>query len=82
MLNHQLEWTQQLGFATQVQQAEVFDAIQRLRAKAQGAGNLQSTPRQIVRTEPPPGAAGPRRGGGARNSGNLAGDGLRHREGK
>src|SRR5271169_3501383 len=44
MLNQQLEWTQQLGFAMQVQQAEVFDAIQRLRAKAQAAGNLQSTP--------------------------------------
>jgi hypothetical protein len=31
-----------------------FDAIQRLRAKAQGAGNLHSTPQQIVRTEPAP----------------------------
>ena len=64
-LNQQLEWTQQLGFAMQVQQGEVFDAIQRLRAKAQAAGNLQSTPQQIVRTEPPPppppGATDPRR---------------------
>jgi hypothetical protein len=64
MLNQQLEWTQQLGFAMQVQEAEVFDAIQRLRAKAQAAGNLQSTPQQIVRIEPPPppppGATDPR----------------------
>jgi Protein of unknown function (DUF3300) len=64
MLNQQLEWTQQLGFAMQVQQAEVFDAIQRLRAKAQVAGNLQSTPQQTVRTEAPPpappGATDPR----------------------
>ena len=64
MLNQQLEWTQQLGFAMQVQQAEVFDAIQRLRAKAQAAGNLQSTPQQTVRTEAPPpappGATDPR----------------------
>jgi hypothetical protein len=63
-LNQQLEWTQQLGYAMQAQQAEVFDSIQRLRAKAQAAGNLQSTPQQIVRTEPPPppppGATDPR----------------------
>src|SRR5208282_2264147 len=54
MLNQQLEWTQQLGYAMQAQQVDVFDAIQRLRARAQAAGNLQSTPQQIVRTEPPP----------------------------
>jgi hypothetical protein len=61
-LNRQLEWTQQLGYAMQVQQAEVFDAIQRLRANAEAAGNLQSTPQQTVRTEPPPpGAPDPRR---------------------
>ena len=64
MLNAQLEWTQQLGYAMQNQQAEVFDAIQRLRARAQSAGTLQSTPQQIVRTEaappPPPGATDPR----------------------
>jgi hypothetical protein len=64
MLNQQLEWTQQLGYAMQNQQAAVFDAIQRLRARAQSAGTLQSTPQQIVRTEaappPPPGATDPR----------------------
>jgi hypothetical protein len=64
MLNAQLEWTQQLGYAMQNQQPEVFDAIQRLRARAQSTGTLQSTPQQIVRTEaaplPPPGATDPR----------------------
>jgi hypothetical protein len=64
MLNQQLEWTQQLGYAMQNQEAEVFDAIQRLRTRAQSAGTLQSTPQQIVRTEaappPPPGATDPR----------------------
>jgi hypothetical protein len=63
-LNQQLEWTQQLGYAMQAQEGEVFDAIQRLRAKAQAAGNLQSTPQQIVRSEPAPppprGATNPR----------------------
>jgi hypothetical protein len=54
MLNQQLEWTQQLGYAMQTQESEVFDAIQRLRARAQAAGNLQSTPQQVVRTEPAP----------------------------
>jgi hypothetical protein len=64
MVNQQLEWTQQLGYAMQNQEAEVFDAVQRLRARAQSAGTLQSTPQQIVRTEPapppPPGATDPR----------------------
>jgi hypothetical protein len=64
MLNQQLEWTQQLGYAMQNQQAEVFDAIQRLRARAQSTGSLQTTPQQIVSTEPapppPPGATDPR----------------------
>jgi hypothetical protein len=64
MLNQQLEWTQQLGYAMQNQEAEVFDAVQRLRGRAQTAGTLQTTPQQIVSTEPapppPPGAIDPR----------------------
>jgi len=54
MMNQQLEWTQQLGFAMSVQQQEVFDSVQRLRLQAQRAGNLQSTAQQVVRVEPPP----------------------------
>jgi hypothetical protein len=59
MLNTQLEFTQQVGFAMQVQEPEVFEAVQRLRAQALAAGNLTSTPQQIVQTVPAPGAAGP-----------------------
>jgi len=54
MLNQNLEWTQQIGFAMHVQQPDVFDSVQRLRLQAQQAGNLQSTQQQIIRTEPPP----------------------------
>ena len=54
MLNTQLEFTQQLGFAMQVQEPDVFEAVQRLRAQAQAAGNLTSTPQQTVQTQPAP----------------------------
>src|SRR5262245_46136240 len=48
MMNDQLKWTQDLGDAFLAQQAEVFDAVQRLRARADKAGNLKSTPQQTV----------------------------------
>lgn len=48
MMNDKLEWTQQLGDAFLAQQPEVMDAVQGLRARAQQAGNLQSTPQQTV----------------------------------
>jgi len=54
MLNSNLDWTQQLGFAMHVQQADVFESVQRLRMQAHQAGNLQSTPQQVIRVEPPP----------------------------
>ena len=50
-LNEHLDWTQKLGDAMIEQQADVADSIQRLRAKASAAGNLQSTPQQAVTTE-------------------------------
>jgi hypothetical protein len=50
-LNEHLDWTQKLGNAMIEQQADVADSIQRLRAKASAAGNLQSTPQQAVTTE-------------------------------
>jgi hypothetical protein len=40
MMNTQLDWTQQLGDAVLAQQADVMDAIQRLRTKAQANGKL------------------------------------------
>jgi hypothetical protein len=50
-LNEHLDWTQKLGDAMISQQNDVADSIQRLRRKAAGAGNLQSTPQQAVTTE-------------------------------
>ncbi len=50
-LNEHLDWTQKIGDAMIEQQADVADSIQRLRAKAAAAGNLQSTPQQAVTTE-------------------------------
>jgi Protein of unknown function (DUF3300) len=50
-LNEHLDWTQKLGDAMISQQADVADSIQRLRARAAAAGNLQSTPQQAVTTE-------------------------------
>jgi Protein of unknown function (DUF3300) len=54
MMNDKLDWTQQLGDAFLAQQQDVLDAVQKLRAEAQAAGNLQSTPQQLVTTASPP----------------------------
>ena len=48
MMNDQLKWTQDLGDAFLAQQSDVLDAVQRLRARADAAGNLKSTPQQTV----------------------------------
>jgi Protein of unknown function (DUF3300) len=48
MMNDNLEWTQQLGYAVATQQAAVFDSIQRLRRQAQRAGSLETTKQQRV----------------------------------
>jgi hypothetical protein len=53
MMNAKLDWTQQLGDAFLAQQQDVLAAVQKLRAQAQAAGNLQSTPQQVVTTEAP-----------------------------
>jgi hypothetical protein len=42
------DWTLELGEAFSDQQADVFASVQRLRAKAQSAGTLVSTPQQNV----------------------------------
>ena len=47
-MNDDLQWTIALGEAFLAQEKELFEAIQRLRAKAQGAGTLRSTPQQTV----------------------------------
>ena len=48
MLNGELEWMQQLGYAFATQQADVMSAVQRLRRQAQASGTLQSTEQQRV----------------------------------
>jgi hypothetical protein len=48
MMNDKLEWTQDLGDAFLAQQADVLDAVQRLRARADAAGNLKTTAQQRV----------------------------------
>jgi hypothetical protein len=48
MMNEKLDWTEKLGDAVVAQQADVMDAIQRLRAKAQANNKLSSTKEQTV----------------------------------
>ncbi len=50
-MNENLTWTQQLGYAFAVQQTDVMDSVQRLRAQAQAAGTLKTTEQQVVTTE-------------------------------
>src|SRR5277367_5656741 len=52
-LAHNLTWTSSLGEAYHNQQADVMAAIQILRAKAQTAGNLKSTPQVTVVQQSP-----------------------------
>ena len=48
-----LAWTSALGEASATQQADVMAAVQRMRAKAQAAGNLKSSPEIKVVQENP-----------------------------
>lgn len=50
-LNQDIRWTTDLGNAFLAQQADVMNAVQQLRAKAQASGKLQSTPQQTVTTQ-------------------------------
>jgi hypothetical protein len=52
MMDAKLDWTQKLGDAFLGQQADVMNAVQRLRARAQAAGNLQTSSQQTVTVEP------------------------------
>jgi len=51
MMAVQVDWTTRLGKAFAADRAAVFDTIQRLRAQAQQAGTLKSTPQQEVQTQ-------------------------------
>jgi hypothetical protein len=50
-MDKNLSWTSSLGDAYYNQQSDVMDAIQRMRQKAQQAGNLKDTPQQTVQTQ-------------------------------
>jgi Protein of unknown function (DUF3300)/Chaperone of endosialidase len=50
-MSEKLDWTEKLGDAVVAQQADVMDAIQRLRAKAQANNKLTSTKEQTVSTQ-------------------------------
>lgn len=50
-MTENIKWTADLGNAFLAQQGDVMDAIQRMRAKAQSAGKLESTPQQTVQTQ-------------------------------
>src|SRR6202008_198180 len=46
-----IQWTTDLGNAFLAQQSDVMDAVQRMRQKAQGTGNLKSSEQQKVETK-------------------------------
>ena len=48
MMSDQLDWTEKLGDAVLAQQADLMDAIQRLRSQAQANGKLETTKQQKV----------------------------------
>ncbi len=50
-LNQDISWTTDLGNAFLAQQADVMNAVQRMRARARANGHLSSTPQQVVRNQ-------------------------------
>ena len=46
-----IQWTTDLGNAFLAQKSDLMDAVQRMRSKAQGTGNLKSTEQQKVETK-------------------------------
>ncbi len=50
-LAENIKWTTDLGNAFLAQQSDVMDAVQRMRAKAKGAGNLKSNEQMKVETK-------------------------------
>src|SRR5438034_5188635 len=60
MMSDKLDWTQQLGEAFLAQPDDITKAVQVLGARADWAGNLQTTEKQkVIKKPPPPGYAGP-----------------------
>jgi hypothetical protein len=50
-LSQGMSWVTQLGNAFLAQQADVMQAVQRMRAQAQARGTLRSTPQEVVTTQ-------------------------------
>ncbi len=50
-MDKNISWTSSLGDAYYNQQQDVMDAVQVMRRKAQGSGNLKTTPQQTVTVE-------------------------------
>jgi uncharacterized membrane protein YgcG len=59
MMDQKLDWTTDLGNAFLAQQADVMNAVQALRAKAQAEGNLKSNEQQTVTVEQQPSGSQP-----------------------
>src|SRR5437763_371674 len=53
-----VQWTTDLGNAFLAQQSDVMDAVQRMRGKAQGTGNLKTSAQQVVETQTVAGGTG------------------------
>lgn len=51
MMDNNLDWTERLGDAFLADQGATMDSVQRLRKRAQAAGNLRSTSQVVVATE-------------------------------
>jgi hypothetical protein len=51
LLSDNIAWTTNLGNAFLAQQGDVMDAVQRMRARAQSNGNLNTTPQQTVQMQ-------------------------------
>lgn len=51
LLGNDIRWTSSLGNAFLAQQADVMDAVQRMRARARANGKLASSPQQVVTTD-------------------------------
>jgi hypothetical protein len=49
-LSDDIQWTTDLGNAFLAQESDVMNAVQRMRQKAEGTGNLRSTEQQVVET--------------------------------
>jgi len=52
-MDKNLSWTSSLGDAYYNQEQDVMDAVQVMRQRAEQAGNLKSTPQQVVTTQGP-----------------------------